>query len=106
MFNKHVYVFTVVVIIIMTTYPTVTHKCFTMHCKIIIITYTSRFLPPLWTTLFNLLIYWMQCNCKLMVSRKVGRQTGKRFSPATGVEVESLITVHLVSMVLDPLHAL
>jgi hypothetical protein len=41
-----------------------------------------------------------------MVSRKVGRQTGKRFFPITGVEVESLIIVHLVSMVFDPLHAL
>jgi len=41
-----------------------------------------------------------------MVSRKVGRQTGKRFIPTTGVEVESLITVHLVSMVFDPLRVL
>jgi hypothetical protein len=48
----------------------------------------------------------MQCKCKLVVCRKVGRQRGHRFIPTTGVEVESLITVHLVSMVFDPLCAL
>jgi hypothetical protein len=32
----------------------------------------------------HMLIYWMQCNCKLIVRRKVGRQTGKRFFQLQG----------------------